>query len=54
VVRTEYTTGYSPAGDIIYSLRTLNDTLSLQAAPGYDDVTGRGSPTAGFFAALAQ
>ena len=34
------------------SLRTTNQTLSLKATPGYDDVTGLGTPASGFIAAL--
>ena len=30
------------------SLRTFNQTLSLQTAPGYDDVTGLGTPDSNF------
>jgi hypothetical protein len=29
-----------------YRLRTANQTLSLATTPGYDDVTGLGTPTA--------
>src|SRR6266545_994549 len=31
---------------VITSLRTMNQTLTLQTAPGWDDVTGFGTPTA--------
>ena len=46
VVRTNYNNGVDASGGLSYRLRTANQTLSLQTTPGYDDVTGLGSPTA--------
>src|SRR5439155_21370794 len=36
------------------SLRTFNQTLGLKTAPGWDDVTGLGTPTSGFIGALSH
>jgi hypothetical protein len=46
VVRTNYNNGVDASAGLSYRLRTANQTLSLQTTPGYDDVTGLGSPTA--------
>jgi subtilase family serine protease len=46
VVRTNYVNNVDASGGLTYRLRTANQTLSLRTAPGYDDVTGLGSPTA--------
>jgi subtilase family serine protease len=53
VVRTNYNNGVDASGGLSYRLRTLNQTLSLQTAPGYDDVTGLGTPTSAFLSALS-
>jgi subtilase family serine protease len=45
VVRTNYINGVDPTGGLAYVLRTANQTLSLQTTPGWDDVTGLGTPT---------
>jgi subtilase family serine protease len=52
VVRTNYINGVDASAGLAYSLRTLNQTLSLQTTPGYDDVTGVGTPASGFLNAL--
>jgi len=46
VVRTNYVNGVDASAGLAYRLRTMNQTLSLQTTPGYDDVTGLGTPTA--------
>ena len=46
VVRTNYVNGVDASGGLSYVLRTADQTLSLDTTPGYDDVTGLGSPTA--------
>jgi subtilase family serine protease len=46
VVRTNYVNSIDASGGLSYVLRTANQTLSLHTTPGYDDVTGLGSPTA--------
>ena len=52
VVRTNYVNGVDASAGLAYVLRTMNQTLSLQTTPGYDDVTGLGTPTSAFLAAL--
>ena len=37
-----------------HTLRTMNQTLSLHTAPGWDDVTGLGTPNAAFVPALSH
>jgi subtilase family serine protease len=54
VVRTNYNNGVDESGGLNYRLRTLNQTLSLQTTPGYDDVTGLGTPTSAFLSALSH
>jgi subtilase family serine protease len=47
-VRVDYVNGVDATGGTVTSLRTLGRDSSLQATPGYDDVTGVGSPSAGY------
>jgi subtilase family serine protease len=54
VVRTNYNNSVDATAGLNYRLRTLNQTLSLQTTPGYDDVTGLGSPTSSFLSALSH
>src|SRR5262249_4707446 len=44
VVRTNYVNGVDASNGLAFVLRTMNQTLSLQTTPGYDDVTGLGTP----------
>ena len=44
VVRVDFINSVDATGGLRTSLRTLNQTESLATAPGYDDVTGIGSP----------
>ena len=46
VVRTNFNNSVDAGGGLSYRLRTANQTLSLETTPGYDDVTGVGTPTA--------
>jgi subtilase family serine protease len=46
VVRTNYVNSIDSSAGLAHALRTANQTLSLHTTPGYDDVTGLGSPTA--------
>ena len=46
VVRTNFVNSIDSSAGLAYVLRTANQTLSLDTTPGYDDVTGLGSPTA--------
>jgi subtilase family serine protease len=70
VVRVDYVNGETAANGLLYSVRTLGYVSSAEKVaapagqsdynasiftrPGYDDVTGLGSPTAGFYQALAN
>lgn len=54
VVRANYINGVDASDGLSYVLRTMNQTLSLQTTPGYDDVTGLGTPTGSFLSALSQ
>ncbi|MCQ4081947.1 S53 family peptidase [Streptomyces sp. RB6PN25] len=53
-VRVDYANGYDAAGGLITSLRTLGTDSSLHATVGYDDVTGVGSPGAGYVTSYAR
>src|SRR3989475_6755013 len=52
VVRANYVNSIDGSAGVVYRLRTMNQTLSLAATRGYDDVTGLGTPTASFLSAL--
>ena len=52
VVRTNFNNNVDASDGLNYRLRTMNQTLSLQTTPGYDDVTGLGTPTSDFFNAM--
>lgn len=52
VVRTNFNNGVDASAGLSYKLRTMNQTLSLQTTPGYDDVTGLGTPTASLVTSL--
>jgi subtilase family serine protease len=52
VVRLDYVNSVDATAGILKSLRTMNQTLSLKTTPGYDDVTGVGTPTGTFIVAL--
>jgi subtilase family serine protease len=44
VVRNDFTIGVDDSNGVTTSLRTFDQTESLATTPGYDDVTGIGSP----------
>jgi subtilase family serine protease len=44
VVRTNWINGVGPYSGRSFSLRTMNQTGTLHTRPGYDDVTGLGTP----------
>ena len=49
VMRVDYVNGVDDTDGLRSTLRTLNQTQSIATRPGYDDVTGVGSPNgAGF------
>lgn len=55
VVRVDYANGFNDSDGILTSLRTLNQTGSIFTRPGYDDVTGVGSPRGlSFLTAMAK
>ena len=53
-VRSNYANGYNPATGNVYSVRTFDQDSSLTTGPGWDDVTGLGSPTSRLIAALGR
>jgi subtilase family serine protease len=53
VVRADFANGVDPADGILYSVRTFNHDSSLHVKPGYDLVTGVGSPRHGWLTAIA-
>jgi subtilase family serine protease len=53
MVRANYRNGVDASNGLSYVLRTANQTLSLLTTPGYDDVTGLGTPTSSFLAAVS-
>jgi subtilase family serine protease len=53
MVRVDYVNSVDASNGTTASLRTANQTLSLATTPGWDDVTGLGSPTAALLSALA-
>jgi hypothetical protein len=53
VVRNDYKNGEDASAGITTSLRSINLPTTIKVRPGYDDVTGIGSPIGpGFIAAL--
>lgn len=44
-VRADYANGLNASGGIVYSVRTFDQDSSLTTGPGWDDVSGLGSPT---------
>jgi subtilase family serine protease len=53
MVRANYVNGVDASNGLAYVLRTANQTLSLHTTPGYDDVTGLGTPASSFLAKLS-
>ncbi|HEU5478009.1 MAG TPA: S53 family peptidase [Gaiellaceae bacterium] len=51
-VRADYVNGVDSADGIVYSVRTFNQDSSLTVGPGWDDVTGLGSPNPGWLTAV--
>ncbi len=52
VVRTNFNNSVDATDGLSYRLRTMNQTLSLKTTPGYDDVTGLGTPTKLFLSSV--
>lgn len=53
-VRVNYSNGEDATSGTSVKLRTMNQTLSLHTTPGWDDVTGIGTPTSSFVGALSK
>ncbi|HET9655810.1 MAG TPA: S53 family peptidase [Kineosporiaceae bacterium] len=51
VVRVDYANGVDASGGLLYSLRNIDVTVGtiLRAGPGYDDITGVGTPNGSAF-----
>ena len=54
-VRNDYVNGVDASDGIVTHLRSFNTTGTIRTRPGYDDVTGVGSPNGqSFLGALAN
>jgi subtilase family serine protease len=53
-VRPDYANGVNARDGILYSVRTFDDDSSLKTNPGWDDVTGVGSPNSAYFEATGR
>lgn len=51
-VRVDFANGLDASGGLLYSVRTFNQDTSLDVGPGWDEVTGLGSPNAGWLTAI--
>jgi subtilase family serine protease len=51
-VRADFANGVDASGGLLYSVRTFDQDSSLTVTPGWDDVTGLGSPNSGWLTAL--
>jgi len=51
-VRADFANGLDASGGLLYSVRTFDQDSSLTVNPGWDDVTGLGSPNAGWLTAI--
>ncbi|HJP72952.1 MAG TPA: S53 family peptidase [Pseudonocardiaceae bacterium] len=51
-VRPDYANTVDPSGGVLYSVRTFDQDASLNTATGWDDVTGIGTPNAGYLTSL--
>jgi subtilase family serine protease len=54
VVRVNYNNSVDATAGLAYRLRTFDQGLSLKTTPGWDDITGLGTPTAAFIGALSH
>ena len=54
VVRADYANSEDGSDGLLFSARTFDVTFTLHTTPGYDDVTGRGSPNGTFVGAVAS
>ena len=53
-VRPKAFNGVDASAGLSYRLRTMNQTLSLRTTPGWDDVTGMGTPNSAFLAVFGS
>jgi subtilase family serine protease len=53
LVRSDFANLHSPSNGFVFSVRTIDDDSSLHTHAGWDDVTGVGTPNAGYPAAMA-
>jgi len=51
-VRADFANGLDASGGLLYSVRTFDQDSSLTVNPGWDDVTGLGSPNSGWLTAI--
>jgi len=51
-VRVDYANGVDRSDGLIYSVRTFNQDTSLRLGPGWDDITGVGSPNPAWLSAF--
>ncbi|MBX6371796.1 MAG: S53 family peptidase, partial [Acidothermus sp.] len=51
-VRVDYANGVDATAGTVATVRTFDQDSSLTVAPGWDDVTGLGSPNTGWFTAI--
>jgi subtilase family serine protease len=51
-VRPDYANTVDPTGGVLYSVRTFDQDSTLSVATGWDDVTGVGTPNAGYLTSL--
>jgi subtilase family serine protease len=51
-VRVDFANGVDASDGLLYSVRTFDQDTSLDVGPGWDDVTGLGSPNAGWLTAV--
>src|SRR5262249_13156993 len=51
-VRADFTNGLDGSDGVLYSVRTFDQDLSLDVNPGWDDVTGLGSPNSNWLTAV--
>ena len=53
VVRVNYNNSVDASNGLAYRLRTFDQGISLKTTPGWDDITGLGTPTSAFIGALS-
>jgi subtilase family serine protease len=53
-VRPDFANGVNKANGYLYSVRTFDQDSSLRTAPGWDDVTGAGTPNSVFLTAFGS